>query len=221
MLLVLFALNWLPSWASAEDNPGEQASDPGRSSVVCFGDSITRRGFPEVMGRLLDVEAVNAGVPGHTSSQGLRRIEKDVLDKNPDIVVVLFGTNDIRVDSDKYVPQKRYAENLRSIVAQCRAGDSRVVLCTPPPIATAPYFTRHDKTVFDRAGGLTKLLGDYRATVIDVAKEEGVAVVDLFTLLQTDDGWLSRDGVHPSEQGSEMIAKHIAGVVKPLLAGDE
>ena len=29
-----------------------------RSLVVCFGDSITKRGYPAVMGEMLDVEVV-------------------------------------------------------------------------------------------------------------------------------------------------------------------
>ncbi|MFG0289069.1 MAG: SGNH/GDSL hydrolase family protein [Rhodopirellula sp. JB044] len=217
-LLVLLAWNAVPRWSVAENDLDRGVNETRRPQVVCFGDSITRRGFPEILGRMIDAETVNAGVPGNTSSQALRRIEADVLKHDPDIVVVLFGTNDIRVDSDKHVPRTRYAENLCSIVTQCRSLGSRVVLCTPPPIDTTAYFTRHEKAVFDRAGGLNKLHGDYRQSVIDIAKEENVAVVDLSTLLLADDGWLSRDGVHPSEHGSEMIAKHVAAVVQNLFS---
>ena len=48
-----------------------QASD-APAKVVCFGDSITKRGYPAELGKLLGVEVVNAGVGGNTTTAALR-----------------------------------------------------------------------------------------------------------------------------------------------------
>ncbi len=71
----------------------EAASDSDKPTVVCFGDSITKRGYPAMLGESLGVKAINAGVAGHTSAEGLRRMKKDVIDKNPDVVVIFFGSS--------------------------------------------------------------------------------------------------------------------------------
>ncbi len=39
-------------------------------------------------------EVINAGISGNKASNGLDRLQKDVLDKKPDIVFVCFGLND-------------------------------------------------------------------------------------------------------------------------------
>ncbi len=76
--------------------------------IVCFGDSITfgedlpyQQSYPAVLASLLqeqypdlDAEVINAGIGGHTSVQGLARLERDVLWYKPHVVVVSFGIND-------------------------------------------------------------------------------------------------------------------------------
>ena len=102
LLIMLVALTIAPRWAACQTKPQDIEAKP---KVICFGDSITKRGYPELLQGLLDVEAVNAGVAGNSTTQALRRFSKDVLDKNPDVVVFFFGTNDLRVDAPKvHVP---------------------------------------------------------------------------------------------------------------------
>ena len=76
--------------------------------IVCFGDSITfgedlpsTQAYPAVLAELLkqkhadlDLVVINAGVRGHTSVQGLARLERDVLRYKPHVVLIAFGLND-------------------------------------------------------------------------------------------------------------------------------
>jgi len=70
--------------------------------ILCLGDSCTRlaprdRPFSVVLQERLGLERVevyNAGVPGYTSQQGLVWLRKDLLEYQPDLVVVYFGWND-------------------------------------------------------------------------------------------------------------------------------
>ena len=213
-LLVAFFLALI----ACQVNSRALADDSGQATVVCFGDSITNRGYYKTLSHLLGVRTINAGVGGHSSAQGLRRIKQDVLDHQPDVVVILFGTNDMRVDSPKvYVPAAQYRKNLRAMVDACAELGARVVLCTPPPIEADTYFTRHKKEDFDKHGGLEKLLQDYHAAAQAVAARQGLPIVDLYTVLRREPEWLSKDGVHPSPQGNSILAKHIAEAVTPLL----
>ena len=209
----LFCLAWLfngCSNAALEDQP---------SKVVCFGDSITKSGYPDFLGRLIGVEAIDAGVPGNNSREGLRRIERDVLSHQPEVVVIFFGTNDLRADAPhKYVLLDEYRANLQTMIKACRKQNAKVVLCTLPPIKEKAFFTRHDKPKFDAEGGLKQMMARYRETAEQVAEQADVPLVDLNQLLKEEPFWMSKDGVHPSPEGNAIIARYVARAVRPLLA---
>jgi lysophospholipase L1-like esterase len=146
-------------------------------------------------------------------------MSKDVLARKPEVVVILFGTNDTRVDAPKvHVPDDRYAANLAEMNDACRAAGASVVVCTIPPIDATRYFTRHDKAAFDKAGGLDALLKQYREAATRTAKDRNVPVVDLPTALAAAGAdWSTLDGVHPTETGAQTLARLVAEAVKPLL----
>lgn len=188
------------------------------AKVVCFGDSITKRDYPEMMGQILGVETIKAGVAGNSTAQALRRMSRDVLAQHPDVVVIFFGTNDLRVDAPKvHVPIEEYAANLVMMIQACTRQGAHVVLCTLPPIDQDVYFTRHEKEPYDAAGGLSKLIEEYRAAALRVAAKRKIPVVDLNQLMLHDPALFASDGVHPSRQGSAFIARHVAMAVGPLL----
>jgi len=78
---------------------------PGLRRVIALADSVTvmeeGRGWPDRLpANLLEggfrkpVQVFNAGVPGYTSLQGLRYLERDLLDWDPELVAIQFGWND-------------------------------------------------------------------------------------------------------------------------------
>lgn len=80
--------------------------DPARPRILVLGDSVTY-GFgvkaDEAYPRQLEVqlaalgspaEVINAGVTGYTTYQGLRFLERDLLDLQPDVVLFAFMNND-------------------------------------------------------------------------------------------------------------------------------
>ncbi|MGJ8654437.1 MAG: SGNH/GDSL hydrolase family protein [Opitutaceae bacterium] len=188
------------------------------TKVVCFGDSITKRGYHEILGETLNIETVMAGVAGNSTAQALRRMQQDVLDHNPDIVVIFFGTNDLRADAPRvYVTLKDYEKNLNTMIQKCAEIDAKVVLCTLPPINAEKFFTRHETELFDKEGGLEEMIENYRDVAIKVAKHQGIPLVDLNTELAKQPEWMSHDGVHPSKEGTRIIARLITEKVKLLL----
>ena len=193
------------------------ANSSNKPRVICFGDSITQRGYPEALEALLGVETANAGIGGNSTARALKRISKDVLRKNPDIVVIAFGTNDLRVDAPHvHVPLADFKDNLNTMIRMCDHQNIKPVLCTLPPIIEEKFATRFDIEQYNLAGGLKKLIGMYRGATIETAQANDVPLIDLNQLL-ADEEWLTSDGVHPSEAGNSIIAKHIAKTVSPLL----
>jgi lysophospholipase L1-like esterase len=198
-----------------------RAEDRPRPRVVCFGDSITKAGYPQRLAKLLadrHADVTNAGVNGNTTAQALRRMQRDVLDAKPQVVVIFFGTNDCRLAEPKvHVPVDQYRANLQKMIDAVTARGAKPVLCTPPPIDQEAYFTRHARAPFDAAGGLDKVLAQYRAAVLDAADKNHTPLVDLNQLLAKNTDWRSPDGVHPTDQGSDLIAHLILDTVRPLL----
>lgn len=190
----------------------------GQPTVVCFGDSITHMGYPKLLAEKVPVKAINSGIGGSTTRHSLRRLQKDVLAHRPDVVALFFGANDSRQDAPQsQVSLAEYENNLREIVRLCQRTGAKVVLGTMPPINPEPYFTRHPREKYDELGGLEKIIADYRAAAIRVADATQATLVDLNTLLAKDPGWMSKDGVHPTPQGSELIASLFAQEVAVFL----
>lgn len=83
---------------------GEKRADTLR--LACLGDSTTfgfkvaeADSYPARLAQLLAedyrVEVLNAGVPGYSTLQGLRFLEREVLTLRPDVLVVGLGANDL------------------------------------------------------------------------------------------------------------------------------
>ncbi|HJN19296.1 MAG TPA: SGNH/GDSL hydrolase family protein [Armatimonadota bacterium] len=145
-------------------------------TVACFGDSITGvyyhtggvRAYTDMLGIALkriypqgEISMVNAGISGNTTAAGLQRIERDVLSRNPQLVTIMFGMNDVTG-----TPAGAYRANLESIVEQCRGVGAEVVLCTPNSVYP------------EDAGRPMDKLGAFAQTVRDLGAELGVPVAD-------------------------------------------
>ena len=75
--------------------------DSEGENVICFGNSITYgsgveegKDYPSHLQEMTERDVINAGVPGDTTAGGLRRIDEDVLDNDPYLVIVELGAND-------------------------------------------------------------------------------------------------------------------------------
>jgi lysophospholipase L1-like esterase len=99
--------------------------------VVAFGDSITfgigttgNGDYVAVLSNRTGVPIVNAGWPGDTTASALARIDSAVLARNPDIVIVLLGGNDLL----RNLPVPQRVTNITTIVQTIRAEGAEVIL---------------------------------------------------------------------------------------------
>jgi acyl-CoA thioesterase I len=186
--------------------------------IVCFGDSITgvyyhtggRRAWTDMLGIALQrlypkakLQMINAGISGHATPQALARIQKDVLDKKPHLVVVMFGMNDV-----VGVPREKYIENMQSIVRRCRDAGAEVVLCTPNTIYP------------EDAGRPVGRLASFAAAVRDVAHDLKTPLGDCYAAYDAVKAkdhrlWavLMSDAIHPAMNGHKLFAEEIAHTI--------
>ena len=72
------------------------------SILICYGDSLTAgygapigKSYPDYLQSKLKLKVINKGVSGDTTISALERFKVDVLDYNPDVVIVELGANDL------------------------------------------------------------------------------------------------------------------------------
>jgi len=129
------------------------------------------------------------------------------LDFNPDVVVILFGTNDSK------------AENWRGAAAF--EADYRALVTTFAAGAARPrFFLTKPSPAFTGAGGVEEklLAGDISGRIEAIARAVGGTVVDLHDALK-DAANLTLDGVHPDAEGASRIAARVEAALAPLATG--
>ena len=163
---------------------------------------------------------LNKGVPGNNTRDLLKRIEQDVLAEQPDLVILMVGTNDM-VNSHKLVDYQEYRENYQTIIDQIKGQGAEIILLAPPPVDAEYLFERHDRSLYteepntkiDTAGKLVKALAaENKVHFIDLNtpfKVAGSPSRAKHSLIINEQNLGKRDGIHPTREGYQMMAKII------------
>ncbi len=187
--------------------------------IAFLGDSITQAGAKKGGYCALVIEALNgkglkvtpkyAGISGHKSNQMLARLDKDVLDHNPNWMTLSCGVNDVWHRKNG-VPLDEYKKNITQIVDKAQAKGVKVIILTSTMIKE------------DAGNDLNKKLADYNDFLRELAKEKKCVLADLNKLMQetiktvpkNDKGnTVTSDGVHMNKLGNIMMA---VGILKAV-----
>lgn len=152
--------------------------------IAFLGDSITQAGNRKngyitfVMDALnregLKLTHVPAGISGHKSTNMLARLERDVLSKEPDWMLLSCGVNDVwhftlTLGNRKFegVELDDYQKNIRAIVDQTLAKGIKVMILTSTMIGEDPE------------KGTNKKLEPYNDFLRELAEEKKLPLADL------------------------------------------
>jgi len=178
--------------------------------IVALGDSLTagyglseREAFPVKLQAALkvkghDVEVINAGVSGDTSSGGLARLDWSVPEKT-DAVILELGANDALRAMDPAVTRKA----LDDAISKLKSRKIEVLLAgmMAPPNFGGDYAARFNPIYPD--------LAKKHDVVFYPFFLDGVASVTKLNL---------RDGIHPTAEGIDLIVARILPKVEELIA---
>jgi lysophospholipase L1-like esterase len=194
--IVLGLLVWLlfPSKYSRVRNLASHGSN-----IIAFGDSLTAgyganpgEDYPAGLAKLIGRDIINAGVSGDTTDTALDRIDADVLQRDPRIVIIGLGGNDFLRGSTVESAEA----NLRTIVQRIHASGAMVVLLG----FNFPSLTANWGKMYKR-----------------VAAAEGCLLIpDLLDGIIGNPS-LKSDEIHPNAQGYALMAERVAGPVKKLI----
>lgn len=191
----------------------------GIKSSICFINRLDKY-MPEYF-PLISWNIINSGINGDTTENALKRIEKDVLKYNPNIVLILFGTNDTSNYSGQKITLDMYKNNLAEIIKKIKSHNNRTGLnfCIPIPLIITP------PPVYDKAAsGFTtnKKVMDYGEGAKEIAKKYNCPIIDFYNyLLDESEGnyinYLQEDGVHLSEKGYDCLYDCIFSGISRLI----
>ncbi len=219
-LILLFASHNLlaqedDDWASLERYQEANAKltpqESAENRVIFYGNSITDSWaslFPEMFpGK----HYLGRGISGQTTPQMLVRFPQDVIRLEPDVVVILAGTNDIAGNTGRST-QIMIEDNIVSMVDLALANSISVVLCSVLPVSDYPW-----KPGLNPGPKIVEL----NAWMRQLAQNEGLVYVDYHSEMVNDSLGLAReftyDGVHPNHAGYQVMARLVEPAISTAL----
>lgn len=151
------------------------------------------------------IRAISLGRPGDTSGEYLRYFSKSgVLEKyNPGFIVLMLGTNDVRVDYDN-TPTPEYKKNMLEIIDIIReyekkeGKDIKIFIATIPPIFTP------DLETFTKSSAL-RIKEEILPAIKEIAFERELKIINIHSLFMRNKDLLP--GIHPTPGGYYKIAR--------------
>ncbi len=192
--------------------------------IIFFGDSITQQGvskngYVTLIKQSLDstkYNVIGAGIGGNKVYDLYLRLEDDVLNKKPDLVVIYVGINDVwhKQSSHTGTDYDKYLKFYQALINKIQGVGSKVVLVTPSVVGEKK----------DGTNELDADLNKYAAGIRELAAKNNLPVCDLrkiFTEYEaknnTEDkekGVLTVDRVHLNETGNKLVADELLPLVK-------
>jgi lysophospholipase L1-like esterase len=167
--------------------------------IVCFGDSLTAgtgaepgEDYPSILRAKVGLPVINAGIQGDTTAAALERLDRDVLRRDPKIVIITLGGNDFLLK----LPRDETLKNMAAIVDRSQAKGAMVVWAAV------------------KAG----LFGDaYGDDLKKLAHQKRFLLIpDILKGIFFEPKYKS-DQIHPNAEGYKIMAERIYGKIRPLL----
>jgi lysophospholipase L1-like esterase len=201
-----------------------------KMKVVFFGDSITQAGVQKggyilrvdsmckAQGQGDSYEFIGAGIGGNKVYDLYLRMETDVLEKNPDVVVIYVGVNDVwhkssfgtGTDPDKF--EKFY----QAIINKLQAKNIKVILCTPAAIGEKTDFSNPQDGDMNHYSNIIRSLAEKnKLPLVDLRK----SFLDYnlkYNKENKDRGILTTDRVHLNAEGNQLVADEMWKTIKGL-----
>jgi lysophospholipase L1-like esterase len=202
----------LHRYSAANAEVGAPAA--GERRVIFYGDSITD--FWKLGEFFPGKNYINRGISGQTTSQMLLRFRQDVIDLNPDMVVILAGTNDLAGNTGAIsIPD--IEGNISSMAELARAHNIALVLSSVTPVNN--YTAQSQRFFADRPPAqilrLNEWVKAYCASTNCYYLDYFSAMVDGSGLLKRE---LSEDGLHPNDAGYKVMAPLAASAIEKRMA---
>lgn len=156
---------------------------------------------------------ISGDAVGETTTQLLQRLEPEAKVREPNLILLTSGINDIRRHGSRENPSVTPKEDFRNnIITMIHKAKS---LADVAVISAIPILEKHDSA--DNYL-LPKDLEEYTQIAKEVCQQENVPYLDVYNEFAKEDykGLLTPDGVHPNEKGHEKIFEKLEEFLEEL-----
>ena len=183
-----------------------------KESIIFMGDSIT-----EEWGRILpeffsNKQYINRGIGGQTTPQMLIRFRQDVIDLNPEAVIILAGTNDIAGNTGPS-SVKMIIDNLMSMAEIASKQNIQVFMSSILPVFRYPW----NKSIIEPY----KKIAEINNFMKDFSNREKLVYVDYHShMVDSRPGLkleLTTDEVHLNQAGYIVMSEIVNRVIRDRL----
>ncbi|KZX75308.1 arylesterase, partial [Alcanivorax sp. HI0013] len=151
----------------------------------------------ELEQRCRDFPVINASVSGETTAGGNSRLEALLDTHSPDIVIIELGGN----DGLRGLSPVAMANNLTQMIEKSRAANATPVLLG---MRIPPNYGQQYTRLFEQ---------QFR----QVSDDKQVPLFPFFLEGVVEQGWLQKDGIHPTEEAQPLLKRHAISVLEPVL----
>ncbi|MFT7485184.1 MAG: lysophospholipase L1-like esterase [Candidatus Paceibacteria bacterium] len=189
--------------------------------IVFLGDSITEAGvqpkgyvtltsnaiaaaYPD-----LGVEVIGAGISGHKVRDCLKRMDRDVLEKDPTIVLIYIGINDVwwwNGNWGKGTTKPDFEAGLHKMIEQIDAVGARVILCTPTVIGEKADGTNEYDAMLDEYSEISRKVASATNSQMLDLRQHFLSYLKQHNPENLERGVLTSDGVHLNETGNAFLS---------------
>jgi acyl-CoA thioesterase-1 len=197
--------------------------ETGKLTIVAIGSSTTAgagasaedRAYPAVLQEELrrrlpnaDVTVINRGVGGQSAYDMLQRMDTDVVEQKPSVVIWQTVVN----DAINHVSEDKLAKILRKGIQKVQAAGIDMVMMDLPWLSRESRYPRYD---------------DYRAVLKKTADENGVSIFPRYGMMRdwarskrfTPEELVGMDGTHMVDAAYRCLAIRIADGIVGALTG--
>lgn len=187
--------------------------------IVALGDSLTY-GFGvyksecwlELTKNTLNIEILNKGINGDTTSGMLSRSYRDAIEINPNYVIIMGGTNDLF----KNTPPKNIKENILELIKEAESFNIIPIVGIQIPVYApmamemwSPYID-YTKVNID--------IEEYHSFMVNHCMENNILFIDFYknfsgSLNSNNINSYYVDGVHPSALGHKLMANSLINLL--------
>lgn len=206
----------------AQEKPGDwagygryaEANDTAArgAAAVFMGNSITEGWAAASAEFFAQNNYIGRGISGQVTSQMLARFRADVIELEPQSVVILAGTNDI-AGNNGHISLKNIYGNIVSMAELAQRNGIRPIICSVLPVSEYPW-----SPGLEPAGKIIAL----NAMLRDYASKNDCIYVDFHTPMRNEIDGLKQeyttDNVHVTLQGyrvmEALVKKAIARAIR-------
>ncbi|PKM63343.1 MAG: GDSL family lipase [Firmicutes bacterium HGW-Firmicutes-21] len=185
----------------------EDFNNLGQGYAKYAAEEISRA-FPD-----RQFEFINRGISGDKAESLKARWQSDCIDLRPDVVSILLGVNDTWhfAETDAWMPNEYFENCYRDILTQVKTKTNAKIIILEQFLLYTPdkaYFRIDLNPKIDITRALAREFADVFVPLDGIFAAASVGREPTF--------WAD-DGVHPTEEGAKLIAKHYVEAFKTVL----